>query len=86
MLAGCRTCWTYQLLHTMSLLGVLSRTSWDRRAKSLLTGRALYALISSRDTMSQNTIKNALLGQLLPPGGGGQSLRCLGGTHALPHL
>jgi hypothetical protein len=32
MLAGCRACWTYHLLHTMSLLIVLSRTSWDHRA------------------------------------------------------
>jgi hypothetical protein len=33
MLAGCRSCWTYLLLHTMSLLGVLSRNACDHRGK-----------------------------------------------------
>ena len=30
MLDGCRDCWTYKLLHTMSLLGVVDgSTIWD---------------------------------------------------------
>jgi hypothetical protein len=41
MLAGCRSCWTYQLLHMMSLLGVLSRTAWHHRANSVVDRRCI---------------------------------------------
>jgi hypothetical protein len=44
MLGGCRDCWTYNLLHTMSLLGVLSRTSWDRRANSVVDRQRIMQL------------------------------------------
>jgi hypothetical protein len=40
MLAGCRSCWTYQL-HTMSLLGGLIRTAWDHRANSVVDRRCI---------------------------------------------
>jgi exonuclease III len=29
MLEGCQDCWTYKLLHTMTLLGVIERNMWD---------------------------------------------------------
>ena len=44
MLGGCRNCWTYNLLHTMSLLGVLARTLWDRRANSVIDRQCIMQL------------------------------------------
>jgi hypothetical protein len=32
MLAGCRHCWTYKLLDTLSLLGAVPRAAWDHRS------------------------------------------------------
>jgi hypothetical protein len=59
MLAGCRTCWTYQLLHTMSLLGVLSRNSWDHRANSVVDRHSIMHL-----QLVPKAIKLALHGQM----------------------
>ena len=44
MLRGCRNCWTYKLLHTMSLLGILNRTAWDRRANSVIDRQCIMQL------------------------------------------
>ena len=44
MLSGCRDCWTYYLLHTMSLLGVLDRTMWDHRANSVVDRQCIMQL------------------------------------------
>jgi hypothetical protein len=48
MLAGCRTCWTYQLLDTMSSLGVLSRTAWDHRVNSVIDRHAVHYAFTAR--------------------------------------
>jgi hypothetical protein len=55
MLGGCRECWTYKLLHTMSLLGVLTRTVWDRRANSAVDRQCIVQL-----QLVQKIIKSAL--------------------------
>jgi hypothetical protein len=59
MLAGCRTCWTYQLLHTMSLLGVLSRSAWDRRTNSVIDRQCIMQL-----QLMPKAIKLALHGNM----------------------
>ena len=59
MLGGCRDCWTYNLLHTMSLLGVLSRTSWDRRANSVVDRQCIMQL-----QLVPENIKRALHGKM----------------------
>jgi hypothetical protein len=59
MLAGCRTCWTYQLLHTMSLLGVLRRNSWDHRENSVVDRHSIMHL-----QLVPKAIKLALHGQM----------------------
>jgi hypothetical protein len=57
MLAGCRSCWTYQLLHR--LLGVLSRNAWDHRAKSVVDRHSIMHL-----QLVPKAIKRALHGQM----------------------
>jgi hypothetical protein len=59
MLAGCRTCWTYQLLLTMSLLGVLSRNSWDHRTNYVIDRHSIMHL-----QLVPKAIRLALHGQM----------------------
>jgi hypothetical protein len=77
MLAGCRSCWTYQLLHTMSLLGVLSRTAWDHRANSVVDRRCIMQLqlvpksikIALRDKMAARWAAVHVDPRIAPSGG-----------------
>jgi hypothetical protein len=49
----------YKLLHTLSLLGVLSRTAWDRRANSIIDRQRIMQL-----QLDPKSIKLALLGRM----------------------
>jgi exonuclease III len=59
MLAGCCMCWTYQLLDTMSSLGVLSRTAWDHRVNSVIDRQCIMHL-----QLVPKAIKLALHGKM----------------------
>jgi Reverse transcriptase (RNA-dependent DNA polymerase) len=60
MLNGCRNCWTYKLLHTMSLLGLLARTEWDRRANSVVDRQCILQL-----QLVEKSIEIAMRGKMV---------------------
>jgi hypothetical protein len=60
MLGGCRECWTYKLLHTMSELGVIERsTMMDQAGRVLLRKQDIMLL-----QLPQASIKGALQQQM----------------------
>lgn len=44
MLEGCCDCWTYKLLHTMTLLGVIARNTWDPSSNAVLNKQNIMLL------------------------------------------
>ena len=60
VLAGCRDCWTYKLLHTMSLLGVIDRNTWDPGINALVTRHSIMEL-----QLLPKNIKHALQNRMV---------------------
>jgi hypothetical protein len=44
MLAGCTDCWSYKLMNTLTVLGVVDRDQWDRKANRALTAANVLTL------------------------------------------
>lgn len=55
MLEGCRHCWTYQLLDTLSRLGAVPRAMWDHRSSLGVTKEHVLGI-----NIVENMVKSAL--------------------------
>ena len=51
MLEGCRHCWTYKLLDTLSYLGVMSRAAWDHHSSAGVTREGVMGVCISEDAV-----------------------------------
>jgi hypothetical protein len=53
MLTGCTDCWSYKLLNTLTLLGIVDRSKWDRSQNAALTAEAVLSIVLCEKQVKQ---------------------------------